>query len=86
MMKSATLRARVEPDLKDKAESILTTLGLSATDAITLFYAQIVLRKGLPFAVEIPNRLTRRTFAKTDAGEDLHAFGTGKEMMESLGL
>lgn len=49
MAKSANLYARIEPDVKEKAESILTALGIPASNAITMFYKQIILHKGLPF-------------------------------------
>jgi len=71
MSKTATVRARIEPRLKKEAEHVLEDLGLSATKAITLFYRQVTLRKGLPFDVVIPNAITRRTFESTDAGKDL---------------
>ena len=41
MPKSAMVRARVEPKLKQDAESLFERLGLSATQAITLFYRQV---------------------------------------------
>ncbi len=71
MSKTATVRARIEPRLKKEAEHVLEDLGLSATQAINLFYRQVTLRKGLPFDVVIPNAATRRTFESTDAGKDL---------------
>jgi DNA-damage-inducible protein J len=54
--KTAMIRARIDPDLKVKAETILGNLGLNASDAIRLFYTQIMLSDGLPFDVRIPNR------------------------------
>ncbi len=42
----------------DQAERVLRELGLSATEAITLFYTQVVLRQGVPFEVSIPNAAT----------------------------
>ena len=54
MPKSATIRARMDPHLKDEAESILQELGMSTTQAITLFYQQIRLNKGIPFDVRLP--------------------------------
>ena len=68
MPKSAMIRARMEPGLKDRAEAMLEQLGLSATTAITLFYRQIVQRHGLPFDLRIPNAATRR--AMQDARSD----------------
>ena len=52
MKKSATIRARMEPDLKDRAEYIFRKLGLSTTQALTLFYRQVELRNGLPFDLQ----------------------------------
>ncbi len=52
--KSANLYARIEPDVKEQAESILSTLGITASNAITMFYKQIILNRGLPFEVKIP--------------------------------
>lgn len=54
MAKSANLYARIEPDLKEQAESILAALGIPASNAITMFYKQIILQKGLPFDVKLP--------------------------------
>lgn len=54
MAKSANLYARIEPEVKEQAESILEALGIPASNAITMFYKQIILQKGLPFNVKLP--------------------------------
>ncbi len=54
MAKSANLYARIEPEIKEQAEEILSTLGIPASNAINMFYKQIILQNGLPFAVKIP--------------------------------
>ena len=53
--KSANLYARIEPEVKEKAESILSALGIPASNAINMFYKQIILHRGLPFEVKIPS-------------------------------
>lgn len=58
MAKTAMVRARITPDLKPESEKILKKLGLTSTEAITMFYTQIKLYKGLPFDVRIPNKTT----------------------------
>ncbi len=55
MAKSANLYARIEPEVKEEAERILSTLGIPASNAINIFYKQIILQKGLPFEVKIPS-------------------------------
>lgn len=57
-MKSATINARIECELKLQAEGILSQLGLSSAEAIRLFYRQICLSRGLPFDVRLPNQTT----------------------------
>lgn len=54
MAKSANLYARIEPELKEQAESILAALGIPASNAITMFYKQIILQRGMPFEVKLP--------------------------------
>lgn len=53
--KSANLYARIEPEVKEQAESILSALGIPASNAINMFYKQIILQRGLPFDVKIPS-------------------------------
>lgn len=53
--KSANLYARIEPDVKEKAEGILSALGIPASNAINMFYKQIILQRGLPFDVKLPS-------------------------------
>jgi DNA-damage-inducible protein J len=86
MSKTATVRARVEPQLKERAEGVFQRLGLSATQAITIFYKQVELRRGLPFDVAIPARATKRTFEATDAGRDLVVCRDADDMFRKLGL
>lgn len=53
-VKTAMIRAQVELELKQKAERVFDTLGLSPSDAIALFYKQTALHNGLPFE-SMPN-------------------------------
>ena len=84
MAKTAVVRARIEPQLKNNAEYVLRELGLSPTQAVTLFYRQVELRRGLPFAVEIPNEITLKTFQDTDAGENIIRTQNKEELFELL--
>jgi DNA-damage-inducible protein J len=86
MAKTATIHARTEPELKTKAEAILKKLGMNYTEAINLFLRQVTLRKGLPFDVKIPNRITRETFEKTDRGEDLKSYDSIDDMFKDLDI
>lgn len=70
MAKSANLYARIEPDVKEQAERILSALGIPASNAIAMFYKQIILNNGLPFEVKLPDHpldISRMTAAQLDA-------------------
>ena len=84
MSKSAMIRARIEPDVKEHAEAIFRKLGLNATDAITLFYRQVGLCNGLPFDVRIPNEETLKAFEDTDKGIGLTHYDSMEEMFDDL--
>lgn len=86
MPKTATIRARTEPKIKADAERVFRKLGMTSTEAITLFYTQVGLRKGLPFPVEIPNAKTRETFERTDRGEDLHRYPSLDAFFKKMGV
>ncbi len=80
------IRARIQPKLKNDVDKILKELGLSVSQAIGLFYAQIKMNKGLPFDVKIPNETTRRTFENTDKGRGVKAFKSKEELFKDIGL
>ncbi len=80
------VQARVEPDLKNNAESIFRELGLNSAQAITMFYKQVELTGGLPFNVVVPNDTTRKTFESTDEGQDLIVCEDAQDMFDKLGV
>lgn len=86
MIKTAMVRARVEPDLKSQAENVFRRLGLNATQAITIFYKQVELRDGLPFDVVVPTATTRSTFAASEAGRGLVVCKDADDMFRQLGI
>jgi DNA-damage-inducible protein J len=53
-MKSATVRARIEPDLKIEVGKILQSLGISFSEALEMFLHQVKLKNGIPFDIHVP--------------------------------
>ncbi len=86
MAKEATARARVDATLKEEAESILAECGLTASQGISLFYRQVVLQRGLPFPVRLPNASTRRVLRASDRGRGLTRFESDEALFEDLGI
>jgi DNA-damage-inducible protein J len=84
MPKTAYINARVDEQLKTKAEKVLRHVGVNTSDAITMFLRQVVLRRGLPFDVRIPNTVTRRAIAELDAGGGERFKGTTEELFHGV--
>jgi DNA-damage-inducible protein J len=85
MSKTATARARVEPEVKEEAERIFGDCGLSASQAIGLFYRQVILERGLPFPIKSFNEETRRVLRESERGVEVQQFDSEEALFEDLG-
>lgn len=83
-MKTAIVRAKVEPELKKEAEEILRTIGLSTARAINLLLHQIVLTKGLPLELYIPSARVENNIRKAKAGHVNDAYNTADDALQAL--
>jgi len=79
--KDAFVNTRVEQDTKDKVERVLKKIGLSPADAVRLLFAQIILQKGLPFAVRIPNQHTSQAIEDIETGKT-HVAKRGRDILK----
>jgi DNA-damage-inducible protein J len=70
-MKTTIINAHIEPELKNEVEEILSQLGLTTTQAITMFFEQIKLKQGIPFELNIPNDETVASMKDAQANRDL---------------
>ena len=86
MPKTATISARIDPELKREAERVFKELGLTATQAITLFYKQVELEQGLPFAVRVPNQVTVEALEEARTRQGLESFNTLDDLFDDLGI
>ena len=73
MSLNATVRARVDSNLKQEVEEILKEIGLSTSQAITLFLKRIKYEKGIPFELKVPNATTIQAMeeAQQNIGETI---------------
>ncbi len=78
------ITTRVDPDLKADAEKVLSKLGISTTEAINLFLSQVRLRRGLPFDVKIPNKVTLKAMKDAEEGRNLSSFDSLDEFFEKM--
>ncbi len=72
MEKTATLNLRVNPVLKQNAESVLGRLGIPMSIAMDIFLNQIVLTGGIPFPVTLP-KAPESIDATSMTDEQIHA-------------
>ena len=84
MAKTEMIRARVEPELKREAEELFSSLGLSTTEAITLFYKQVTLHQGLPFQVRMPNAETVEALEQARNRRELTEYDSLDELKASI--
>lgn len=50
-------------------DAVFKKLGISASQAIALFYKQVSLRRGIPFPVELPNDETQKAILDAREGK-----------------
>ncbi len=83
-MGAATIQVRIDEETKKQAQSVLGTLHISMSEAVKLFLRQVVLQRGIPFEVKIPNELTAKTLRNAEQGIDLHTVSSVDELFEEL--
>jgi DNA-damage-inducible protein J len=84
MSKTGYVTARIEPKLKASAGRVLRRIGVSTSDAITIFLRQVVMRQGMPFDVRVPNAQTRKAIEELEAGGGSTYHGSTKEIFDSV--
>ncbi len=83
-LKTATVRARIEPKVKSQAERVLRTLGISSSEAINVFYRKIVAEQGIPFSLHVPNVESVRAIKSARKGEHVTVFKSLGEWEKQL--
>lgn len=71
--KSSNVYARIEPSVKEQAENILSTLGIPVSNAINMFYKQIILQRGIPFEIKLPTTapVDMSTLSESELNEEI---------------
>jgi DNA-damage-inducible protein J len=77
-MKTAIINARIKPELKKEVEQIFSQLGITTTQAITMFFEQIRLTHGIPFELKIPNEETLAAMEDARANRNLELLDIGE--------
>ena len=73
--RSANVNVRVEPHVKKQAEDILDKLGVSASAFINMTYRQVIMKRGIPFSVELPVEMKTLDTMTDDAFDEMMQTG-----------
>ena len=90
MNKTSMIHIRVQPEIKEEAEEILSNLGMTTTEAVNIYLKQIILNCGLPFKVRIPKFSDEMLEAIAEAEEiekhpeNYKSYSNLDEIMEEL--
>lgn len=82
--KTAFVRARIEPSVKKRAEIVLSQIGISPSEAISVFYRRIATDKGIPFSLNVPNAETRKAIEEARSGKNLMTFDTFEDFAKHM--
>jgi|TARA_A100001391_G_scaffold165892_1_gene125861 DNA-damage-inducible protein J len=85
MSADAVVRARIDAETKERAVEALEAMGLSVSDAIRLLMVRIADEQQLPFAVQVPNKVTENAMAEIEAGKGKRCEST-EDLFEDLGI
>ena len=84
MGNTAIVNARIDPATKAEAVEVLHSLGMTTTQAISLFFKQIIHKRGIPFELKVPSQQALETMAKVEVGEGLHEVADADELLKEL--
>jgi DNA-damage-inducible protein J len=84
--KKIVVHVQVNSDLKNEVDTVLSRLGLTMSEAIALYLAQIKLNSGIPFDIKIPNKITARAIREARAKKGVIVCKNAKEMYKKLGM
>ena len=84
MSKNAYIKARIDETIKEEGNAILSQLGLTGTDAVNMLYRLVILYRGLPFDVKIPNEKTLEVMKDIKEGKNIEKFDSLETMFQEL--
>jgi len=85
-MTGTAMTVRIDPDIKNKAAEYLKQMGLTTSEATRLFLHSVVLHKGLPFDLRLPNEKTATAIQEAKDGKNVISHASPKELFDDLGL
>jgi len=69
MSKNAVVRVRIDEDIKEEANAVLASMGLTVSDALRMMLTRVAREHALPFEPLIPNAATVKTMREARRGK-----------------
>lgn len=88
MASEARISSRIDADLKKQGDAILAEIGMKPSQAITLFYTQIVRQRGFPLSLHVPNEALESAMREArdpEFGKTAKSYSSAREMFDDLG-
>lgn len=85
-MRTAMINVRTDPEVKEKVTAILKRIGITTSEAVNLFFNRIIMERGIPFDVKIPNDETIKAMEDVEKGRNLESAKTVDEMFDKIGI
>jgi DNA-damage-inducible protein J len=86
MATDTVVRARIDPETKERAAEALAAMGLSISDYIRMALVRVAREKAIPFPVKVPNAVTVETLRKSERGEDVHTAKDAEDLFRDLDI
>ena len=83
MTENSVVRARIDAATKSEAAAVLSTMGLSVSDAFRMLLKRVAAEKALPFAVKVPNAETRAAMEEARTMGRAR-FASAQELLDDL--
>ena len=84
MPKTAVIQARIDPEVKEKAQKVFDALHISMSEAISVYLTQVALHRAIPFQIRIPNEITLAALAEAEDKRDLDSAQSVDSLFEEL--
>lgn len=84
--KNTAIRIRINQEIKDSADDILHSMGMTMSQAINIYLAQIITNRSIPFNIEAPNKETTKAITEARAGKGLIKSKDISALFNELGI
>jgi DNA-damage-inducible protein J len=80
---TTTINMRIDSKVKEQATKILDGLGIRTSTAVAMFFRQIVLHRGIPFEIRLPNKTTMQAIEELESGKGV-SFDNAEDLLKDL--